>query len=319
MERRRLGQTGVSLSVLGFGASPLGNIFCPVDTAEGIRAVHFAIDQGIDFFDVSPYYGNTLAEERLGTALIGKRTHIFLATKCGRYGSDHFDFSAERVKASVDESLTRLKTDYVDLLQAHDVEFGDVRQIVEETIPALREVQKAGKARFIGVTGYQLRMLATLAETTAVDTMLSYCRHSLLVSDIDALLTPALRDKGCGLILASPMHMGLLSGGSVPSWHPASPALRELAHRIVELCVENGADPASVALRYCLDHPYATSTLVGMSNIEEVQQNLKALDCTIAPELQAKIKVLAATAQEPIWTSGRPENADEMSAHIHIG
>ncbi|MBV8864806.1 MAG: aldo/keto reductase, partial [Acidobacteriaceae bacterium] len=175
MRFRKLGQTGISISVIGFGASPLGNVFDSADPAEAERSVHGAIDCGINLFDVSPYYGRTLAEHRLGKALQGKRDSVFLATKCGRYDTDSFDFSARRVKASIDESLTRLRTDYVDLLQAHDVEFGDIRHIVEETIPALRQVQQQGKARFVGITGYPLRILTQIAQVAPVDTILSYC------------------------------------------------------------------------------------------------------------------------------------------------
>ena len=115
----------MQLSVIGFGASPLGDVFDVTDEQEGFRAVHTAIDSGINFFDVAPFYGDTLAETRLGNALSGKRNDIFLATKCCRYGNGVFDFSYQRVLTSIDESLRRLKTDYVDLLQVHDIEFGD--------------------------------------------------------------------------------------------------------------------------------------------------------------------------------------------------
>src|SRR5271163_3122618 len=164
MRYRKLGQTDLEVSVLGFGASPLGNVFSVTDPLESTRAIHKAIDLGINFFDVSPYYGVTLAEQRLGLALTGRRNEIILATKCGRYGVDDFDFSAAAVEAGVDASLARLKTDYVDLLQVHDVEFGDVQQIVNETLPALRKMQKAGIARYIGITGYSLKTLARIAE-----------------------------------------------------------------------------------------------------------------------------------------------------------
>src|SRR5450631_4194396 len=126
MEYRQLGETELKISILGFGASPLGNAFRATDPAEGKAAVHLAVERGINFFDSSPYYGLTLAETRLGEALAGRRDRVILATKCGRYGFSEFDFSAKRVIASMDESLRRLQTDYVDLFQAHDVEFGDV-------------------------------------------------------------------------------------------------------------------------------------------------------------------------------------------------
>jgi L-galactose dehydrogenase len=109
MEYRALGQTGLQISRIGFGASPLGDVFGATDPNLGKLAVHLAIDNGISFFDVSSYYGLTLAEERLGEALVGKRHKIILATKWGRYGADQFDFSAQPIVASVEESLRRLK------------------------------------------------------------------------------------------------------------------------------------------------------------------------------------------------------------------
>ncbi len=143
MEYRKLGQTDLNLSLVGFGTATLGNVFGNIDPGEAIRAVHLAVDSGINFFDSSPYYGITLAETRLGEALAGRRERVVLATKCGRYGLDDFDFSAKRVAASMDESLRRLQTDYIDLFQVHDVEFGDVEQILHETLPALRQLAAA--------------------------------------------------------------------------------------------------------------------------------------------------------------------------------
>lgn len=150
MQYRVLGKTDLEVSVVGFGASPLGDAFGITDPEEGERAVHLAIDEGINFFDVSPYYGLSLAEFRLGAALRGRRSKVVLSTKCGRYGTNEFDFSARRVCSSIDDSLRRLNTDYVDLLCAHDIEFSDLRQIVEETVPAMRRLQEQGKARYIG-------------------------------------------------------------------------------------------------------------------------------------------------------------------------
>jgi L-galactose dehydrogenase len=132
LEYRQLGQTSLHVSVLSFGASPLGNVFYETDPAEAAAAVRYAIKRGINFFDVSPYYGLTVAETCLGEALEGHRQAVVLATKCGRYGAAEFDFSATRITAEFENSLRRLRTDYVDLLQAHDVEFGNLDQIVEE-------------------------------------------------------------------------------------------------------------------------------------------------------------------------------------------
>ena len=304
------------MSILGFGASPLGDVFGPTDPAEAEDAVREAIDRGINFFDVSPYYGRTLAEERLGRALAGKRDKVFLATKCGRYGSASFDFGARRIEQSIDESLMRLRTDYVDLLQAHDVEFGDIRQIVEETISALRKIQQAGKARFIGITGYPLRMLAAIAQETKVDTILSYCRYNLMTTDMDVFLTPVARERGIGLINASPFHMGILTEKGAPEWHPAPREVKDAGRRVVELCRQHRADPAVVALRFCLDHPYAGSTLAGMATVKHVRDNLRALETELDPALLRQIQQIVRPVKDAVWASGRPENADFAAAEV---
>lgn len=309
MQYRTLGKTGASVSAIGFGASPLGGVFRATDPTESRYAVHFAIDQGINFFDVSPYYGRTLAEERLGESLAGKRHKVFLATKCGRYDDDLFDFSAKRIKTSIDESLTRLRTDYVDLLQAHDIEFGDPQQIAQETIPALRDLQQQGKTRFIGITSYQLQLMARIAEAAPVDTVLSYCRYNLLMDDMDALLTPVIQRLGVGLINASPLHMGILAGNPVPVWHPAPQKIKDVGGTVAQLCRKRGFDPCQVALRFCLDHPYATSILIGMSTARHVEDNLLALALKIDPVLLHEIRLMVSPVKNLAWPSGRPENA----------
>jgi len=119
---RRLGTTELRVSGLGFGSSPFGNIYGPLSLENIQRAVNEAVDSGVNFFETSPYYGLTLAEERLGIALVGKRHKVVIAGKCGRYGLKDFDFSCGRLRESAAESLRRLKTDYLDLLQAHDIE-----------------------------------------------------------------------------------------------------------------------------------------------------------------------------------------------------
>jgi L-galactose dehydrogenase len=308
MEYRRLGRTSLNVSLLGFGASPLGNVYSVVDPAEGVRAVAVAIENGINFFDVSPYYGSTLAEERLGKALRGKRQEVVLATKCGRYGLNDFDFSAKRVAESMDESLQRLQTDYIDLFQAHDVEFGDVRQIIEETIPAMRKLQKEGKARYIGITGYPLRILRKIADAVEVDTILSYCHYNLMVTDMDEVLTPFVKGKGIGLINASALHMGLLTEQGAPEWHPAPPKVHEAGRRAALYCRERGVDISDVSLRFCLDHPSVSSTLIGMATTEDVLCNLKALRAASDPELTAEVQKQIGGALNHVWASGRPEN-----------
>src|SRR5687768_8190702 len=176
MEQRLIAGTELRVSMLGYGAAPLGDVYGRVDLATGIRSVRAALDLGVTVFDVSPYYGRTRAETVLGRALAGvDRDAYTLATKVGRYGVDEFDFSAARVRRSVDESLARLGTGHLDLVQVHDIEFGDLDQVVGETLPALAALRETGKVRYVGVTGYPLAALAAVAGRADLDTVLSYC------------------------------------------------------------------------------------------------------------------------------------------------
>src|SRR6187200_996189 len=130
---RPLGRTGLNLSWLSFGASSLGQEFRPVDLNEAIRAVHVALDLGMNFIDTSPYYGRGMSECLLGVALRGiPRDRYYLGTKLGRYAPAHFDFSARRVAESVDVSLERMKTDHLDVILCHDIEFVDMNEIIDE-------------------------------------------------------------------------------------------------------------------------------------------------------------------------------------------
>lgn len=308
MRTRVLGKTGLAVSIIGFGASPLGDVFGVVTPEQGRAAVHHAIDNGINLFDVSPYYGLTLAEERLGAALAGRRNEVVLATKCGRYGVDGFDFSAAGVTRKFEDSLRRLQTDYVDLLQVHDVEFGSIEQVIQETLPAMRLLQEQGKARFIGITSYWPQWLAYIARAIPVDTVLNYCHANLLMDDMDRELTPLATELGIGLLNASPLHMGLLGGGFIPDWHPAPPQVRRAAESIVKVCNEYSVPSATVALYACLQYPAVASTLTGFQSIAQVDDALRALDFEPPPGLMEAVHALAAPVFNTPWPQGSPEN-----------
>lgn len=306
MEYRRLGKTDMDVSLIGFGASPLGNVFDVADEQEGIRAVHYAIDHGINFFDVAPFYGYTLAEERLGKALAGKRDKIFLATKCGRY--EDFDFSYNRVLESIDASLERLQTDYVDLLQIHDIEFGDREQVLNEALPAVLRARQMGKARYIGITGLPVKYLAAIARQVDVDTVLSWAHYNLLEDEINEELVPLSREKGFGLMNASPLLQRILSDSPLPAWHRSPQVVKDMQPRLLELCRQYGVDLSDVAIRYAIDHPDIATTIVGMSNTRHVKQNIGALDFQIPEGLLAQIGALVAPVKNMMWYEGKPEN-----------
>lgn len=310
MQYRPLGGTGLSVSVLSYGASPLGGVFGDVNEAEGMQTVHAALDLGINFIDVSPYYGLTKAETVLGRALAGvARDRYYLATKVGRYGENTFDFSAERVTRSVDESLQRLGVEYVDLIQCHDIEFGSLDQIVEETLPALETVRAAGKARFIGITGYPLNIFRHVLERASVDTILSYCRYSLNDTALEGLL-PFLRERGVGIINASPLSMGLLTERGAPAWHPAPEELKSACAAAAAHCRARGTDIAQLAVQFAVSNPAIATTLVGTASRENIEKNVAWAGSPPDPELLAEVQAILQPVQNLAWPSGRPENSD---------
>jgi L-galactose dehydrogenase len=308
MKYRPLGKTGLNVSVIGFGASPLGNVFGSCDEQEGIKTVHFAIDQGVNFFDVSPFYGLTLAEERLGKAIQGKRSDIFLATKCGRYDLQEFDFSKERIFKSVDESLLRLKTDYVDLLQLHDIEFESKNQILDVAIPAIQEIKNSGKARFIGITGLPVRYLADIARQVDIDTVLSWGHYNLLEDEINDELVPLSKEKGFGLMNAAPLMQRILSNSALPEWHRSPDEVKAVQKPLIQLCEKYGVNLSEVAIRYALNHPDISTTIVGMCELNTVKQNLAAVDFLIPDGLLEEIEVLVAPVKNKMWFEGNAEN-----------
>jgi L-galactose dehydrogenase len=288
----------------------------------------------VNYLDTSPFYGRTKSEIVLGRALKGvPRDRFFVSTKVGRYDSAHFDFSAARVTKSIDESLSRLGLDYVDLVICHDIEFADLDQIVNETIPALKKIrEETKKFRFIGISGLPLKIFQHILDrTNDVDVVLTYCHSTLLDSSVDSVMD-YLVSKGVGIINASPTSMGLITKSGPPAWHPAPQPVKEgatmtrvldcifplksiifpaAARQIVTLCESKGVDPTAVALRFSVARDTRiASTLCGMSKLSEVEANVvsvanAALDSS---ELLAEIQKIVEPVQNVTWQSGKPEN-----------
>lgn len=312
MEFRTLGRTGLSVSALSLGASPFGGVFGEVGYEDCKRCLDMALDAGINLIDCSPYYGRTKAETMLGRTLQGvTRDRYFLATKVGRYGAQapDFDFSAQRVTRSVDESLARLGTEYVDIIQCHDIEFGGLNQIVEETLPALRAVVQAGKARFVGITGLPLKVFREVIARVEVDTILSYCRYSLNDTALESLI-PSLQEQNIGIISASPLSMGLLTQRGAPDWHPAPEEIKAACRRAAEHCQSRGASLEKLAVQFAVANPNIATTLVGTSKAENIASNVGWLDEPLDEELLGEVEAILAPIKDRTWPSGRPENND---------
>ena len=310
MNYRPLGRTGLKVSVLGFGGSSLGSVFREIDEREGIRAVHAAVEHGINFIDTSPFYGLTRAEEVLGKALREiPRERYLLATKVGRYGykEPDFDFSAARVTRSVDESLERLGTDHVDLIQVHDMEFGSVDQIVAETLPALRRVQAAGKARFVGITCLPLRLFRQVIDRVQVDQVQSYCHYCLNDTSLSSLL-PYLGERGIGIINSAPMAMRLLSSEGPPSWHPAPADVRARCAEAARYCESRGGDLSRLALQFSVACPDIATNVVGTASPSRILQNIRDIEEPLDQELLLGVQRILKPIQDVTWPSGLPEN-----------
>ncbi|MBI1389777.1 MAG: aldo/keto reductase [bacterium] len=308
MEYRTLGKTGLSVSVISYGASPLGGVFHNVRETQGVETVHTALEMGMNYIDCSPYYGLTKAESVLGMALKGvERNRYILATKVGRYGDDEFDFSAERVTRSIDESLERLGVDHIDVIQCHDIEFGSIRQVIDETIPALRWAREQGKVRFIGVTGLPLTIFRKVLDEIEIDTVLSYCHYCLNDVTLDSL-SPYLNEKRVGVINASALSMGLLTNSGPPDWHPAPALIRDHCAKAAAHCRERGADIAKLALQFALANPRIHTTLVGTARPENIRKNIEWMNEPIDETLLAEVRDILKPIQDQTWPSGRTEN-----------
>ena len=288
-----LGKTGMKVSNLGFGASSLGGVFHDIREAEGIKAVHTAVDNGINFIDVSPYYGHYKAETVLGKALKEiERDRYYLSTKVGRYGENGvntWDYSAKRVTASVYESMERLNIDYIDLINVHDVEFADLNQVVEETLPALVKLREEGVVKHVGITDLQPENLKWVIEHVpagTIESVLCFCHYSLN----DEMILDYLdffEANNIGVVNASPFSMGLLTKRGAPAWHPAPEPLKEACRRATEHCAEKGYDIEKLAVQYSTSNPRIATTLFSSANPANV---LKCIDYIKDPVDETLVK-----------------------------
>jgi len=311
MQTRPLGKTGLNLPILSFGASSLGQEFRQVDVNEALKCVPAAIEVGMNFIDTSPFYGRGLSECLLGFALRGiPRERYLLGTKLGRYGKQHFDFSARRVVESVDLSLERMGVDYLDVCLCHDIEFVEMQQIVDETLPALRKVQQQGKVRFVGISGYPMKAFRFVLDQAELDCVLSY-NHYTLQNTMFGDLIPYLQGKGVGAMNAAPFAARLLSNDTLPPWHRATPAVREVARKAAEHCQARGVDIAKLALQFSIRNPAMTTCITGSANPNRVRQWAAWAAEPIDEQLLAETLEILRPIHDWFHIEGRPENNDE--------
>ncbi|WP_454716588.1 aldo/keto reductase [Caulobacter segnis] len=295
---------GAPISPVALGGASLGGVYHAVSQGQADAVVTASIEAGVNLIDVAPYYGLTRAETALGAALRGApRDAYVLMTKVGRYGDKSWDFSREATLRSLDESRARLGVHRIDVLQCHDIEHGDRRQLLDEALPTLRELKAQGAIGHIGITGYDLALLEEIATTEQVDTVMAYCTYTLQ----DQRLAPVaqrLAAHGITVFNASPLGMGLLTAGGPPDWHPAHHTVRDAAAEAARRCTALGSDPSFVALQFALQTAASAgmaSTVIGMSKPENLRRNLDALTTPLDPALLATVVEALAPVRDLGW------------------
>jgi aryl-alcohol dehydrogenase-like predicted oxidoreductase len=289
MEHRDFGRTGLSVSCIGYGTNMLGrppSAERPGDaerTTDGyyIGMVHAALEAGVNLFDTANSYQDGRSEELLGRALAGRRGEALIATKCG---SRSRDFSADGIRRELEESLRRLRTDYVDILQLHSPSLQELEGT--DWLEGMEALKAAGKLRVIGVSVHTAQDGVRLIEQTPVEAL--QVPFHILLPDARRELLPLAGQRGVGVLARVPMARGLLSGkygshSTFPDgdWHRhgfvGEP--EEMLHRIDHLnslAEEEGMTTAELALRWILCHPGVSAPIPGAKSLEHVRQNAGA-------------------------------------------
>ena len=310
MEHRYLGNSGLKVSAITYGNWLTHGSQVENDVAKA--CVRAALDAGITSFDTADVYANTVAESVLGEALAGERresveifTKVYWVTGPG--GPNDSGLSRKHIMESINGSLRRLGTDYVDLYQAHRY---DVETPLEETMQAFADVVRAGKALYIGVsewTAEQLREAHPMARELGFQLISNQPQYSMLYRVIEPEIVPTSEELGISQIVWSPMAQGVLSGKYLPGQAPAadtraghddlSGSMRAFMKDETLAAVQNlrpiaddaGLSMAQLAIAWVLQNPNVASALVGASRPEQVAHNVTAAGVTLAPEILTRI------------------------------
>jgi len=227
--RRILGKTGYKISSISLGCAPIGSVYGKMELNEGLNIVREALSHGINIMDTSPFYGETRSEKNLGIILNKlkdefPRNEYYLCTKIGRYRDDYFDFSPKKIKTSIEESLNRLQTDYIDIMHAHDVEYSEnIQQIWNETLPTLEEYKAKGIIKNIGISGRPLSVLDYVMKQYGydkIDTIITYNKYILFDTRLLNFIQ-RFKKYNIGIIHGGTTGLGLLTLQGPPSWNTA--------------------------------------------------------------------------------------------------
>lgn len=309
MQTRKLGNTDLELPVIGFGASSLGAEFRDVQLDEVFASVRVALELGMNFIDTSAYYGRGMSEVLLGVELQNvPREDYILCSKLGRYTPDHFDFSAKRVSESVEVSLHRLRTDHLDIMLCHDIEFVPLAQIIDETLPALRKAQESGKVRYVGISGYPMKIFREIAAKADLDCILSYNQYTLQNTRLADDVVPLLKSKGVGVMNAGPFAARLLTNAPLPAWHKDSQEVKDAARKAAQLCSDHGVDIAHAALQFSCANEDMATTIAGSANPDNIRKWASWLENPVDESLMNDVIKIFEPVKNISHPEGLPQN-----------
>src|ERR1017187_1051829 len=298
MEFRRVGESGLEVSVVGVGCNQFGR---RVDAPGAARIVHAALDSGVTFFDTADIYGAGDSERLLGAALKGRRDSAIVATKVGgQMGEGPYTSGASRrhIRVAVENSLRRLGTDWIDLYQVH---YPDADTPIEETIAVLDDLVREGKVRYIGCSNFSAWQIADADWTSYIHHFSRFIsaqnEYSLLNRDVEAEMAPACEHFGLGLIPYFPLMRRLLTGRSRRGETPGGGRLAgeagaefltdanfDIVEGLSAYARHKGTDLLGVAIGGLLAQPAVVSIIAGASQPEHVLDNIKAADWVPSPE-----------------------------------
>jgi len=312
MEYRLLGRTGVSVSPLCLGTMMLGP-WGNDDRADATRIIHRALDAGINFVDTADVYSGGVSEEITGEALQGRRDDVVLATKFfmpmdGR--PNHGGGSRKWIMREAENSLRRLKTDYIDLYQLHRP---SPTTDVEETLGALTDLVRQGKVRYIGSSSYSASQIVEAQWVSRERNLARFVTeqppYSILVRGIEEDILPAIQRHGMGSLVYSPLSGGWLTGrwrkgapGAPTSAArpgarfdmstPANQRKLDVVEELAQLAEKSGMTMIELALAWAVNHPGVTSAIIGPRTMEQLESQLPAVDVTLDTEILDRIDEL---------------------------
>lgn len=300
LARRTLGFSGLEVGVIGLGGAGFGGVYGQVGEEQAVATIRRAIELGVNYLDTAPSYGTS--EQFLGPALEGLRDRVILATKAGLLrGRGGRELTYDGILRSVEESLKLLRTDYLDILQYHEIQPAIADQVLADDGPlgALRRLRDEGVCRYLGITGRDLDTLGRAVRTGEFTLALTYMEYSPLTLAAQSRLFPVTAERNVGLVAGSPLVAGLLTGSTpeeILQRRPRTPSDKlDQVRRLQQLAAAHGWSVPELSLAFELADPRVTVLIPGASSPAEVTQNVAAAGRELPAELLQGVREISSS------------------------